>query len=117
MGKKVSRWGRGFWRELFSRSNAVVNTLAFISLIICAPFAAISLIALIYDIFYLGNGLKDPAVKLISIMVTAGAAGLAAGQFSKRTYTEMLGTVMPGIETSSRPAGIRGPKPSPPQGE
>ena len=72
------KWRRGFWREFFSRDNSVVNTMAVISLVICAPFAGISIIALIYDIFYLGHGLKDPSVKLISIMVSAGAAGLAA---------------------------------------
>lgn len=110
--KKAGKWGRGFWKELFSRSNVFVNTLAFLSLLICAPFAAIASLALIYDIFYLGNGLTDSAVKLISIMVGSGAAGLTAGQFSKRTYTEMLGTMPPG--ESSRPPGRRGPKP---QGE
>jgi hypothetical protein len=108
--KKQSKWRRGFWRELFSRDNSVVNTMAAISLLICAPFAVISIIALIYDIFYLGHGLKDTSVKLISIMVSAGAAGLAVGQFSKRTYTEMSG-ILP-VEGSSRPPGPRGPKPA-----
>ena len=113
------KWRRGFWREFFSRDNSVVNTMAVISLVICAPFAGISIIALIYDIFYLGHGLKDPSVKLISILVSAGAAGLTAGQFSKRTWTEMQGTVPPGVTIPgvSPPGPItRGPKPESPEG-
>lgn len=95
----MSKWGRGFWKELFSRDNSVVSTMAVIALVISAPIVALSCAALIYDIFYLGHGLKDPSVKLLIALITASTGGLAVSQFSKRTYTEMLG----------RPP--RGPKP------
>jgi hypothetical protein len=87
----MKKWGRGFWKELFSRDNSVVSTPVFVSLIICAPIVAFSLAALVYDVFMLGFGLTEPSVKLLSALIVAGAGGLAASQFSKRTYTEMLG--------------------------
>jgi hypothetical protein len=51
----------------------------------------LSCAALVYDIWVLGYGLTDPSVKLLIALITASTGGLAAGQFSKRTYTEMLG--------------------------
>ena len=99
------KWRRGFWKEFFSRDNSVVNTMAVIALVISAPIVALSCAALIYDIFYLGHGLKDPSVRLLMALITASTGGLAVSQFSSRTVTEMMGT-----EVSSRPPGIRGPK-------
>ena len=110
----MKKYRRGFWREFFSRDNSVVNTMAVISLVISAPVAAFSFASLFYDIFWLGHGLKDTSVRLLLGLITASTAGLGASQFSRRTYTEMLGTVVPGVEVSSRPPGKRGPKP---QGE
>lgn len=85
--------------------------MAVISLVISAPVAAISFASLGYDIFWLGHGLKDTSVRLLLGLITASTAGLGVSQFSKRTYSEMIGTVVPGIEVSSRPPGKRGPKP------
>jgi len=102
---------RGFWREFFSRDNSVVSTMAVISLVISAPIVALSCVALVYDIFWLGHGLKDTSVRLLLGLIVASTAGLGASQFSKRTYSEMIGTVVPGVEVSSRPPGQRGPKP------
>jgi len=99
------KWRRGFWKEFFSRDNSVVNTMAVIALVISAPIVALSCAALIYDIFYLGHGLKDPSVRLLMALITASTGGLAVSQFSSRTVTEMMGT-----EVSSRPPGTRGPK-------
>ncbi len=104
----MTKWRRGFFQELLSRDNSVVNTMAVVSLVVSAPIVALSCAALTYDIFYLGHGLKDPSVKLLIALITASTGGLAVSQFSKRTYTEMLG-VPPG--ESSRPPGPRGPKP------
>jgi hypothetical protein len=103
------KWGRGFWKEFLSRDNSVVSTMAVIALVISAPIIVLSCVALIYDIFYLGHGLKDPSVKLLIALITASTGGLTVSQFSKRTYTEMMGTIPP--EASSRPPGPRGPKP------
>ena len=100
----MKKWRRGFWKEFFSRDNSVVSTMAVISLVISAPIVALSCAALIYDIFYLGHGLKDPSVKLLIALITASTGGLAVSQFSKRTITEMMGTVPPG-------ENHRGPKP------
>ena len=104
----MTKWRRGFFQEFLSRDNSVVNTMAVIALVISAPIVALSCAALIYDIFWLGHGLKDPSVKLLIALITASTGGLAVSQFSKRTVTEMQGT-MPGA--SSRPPGPRGPKP------
>lgn len=106
----MTKWRRGFWQELISRDNSVVSTMAVISLVISAPIVALSCIALVYDIFYLGHGLKDPSVRLLMALITASTGGLAVSQFSRRTYTEMMGTMPPG--ESSRPPGPRGPKPA-----
>jgi hypothetical protein len=76
---------------------------------LCAPVVAVALAGSVYDIFILKFGLTEPTVKLLSAIIYAGAGGLAVSQFSKRTYTEMLGTMAPG--ESSRPPGRRGPKP------
>jgi|WetSurMetagenome_2_1015567.scaffolds.fasta_scaffold1171477_1 hypothetical protein len=100
---------RGFWRELLSRSNEYIDTMAIVALVISAPIVVLSCTALVYDIFYLGHGLKDTSVRLLLGLITASTGGLAVSRFSKRTYTEMLGT-MP-IGESSRPPGLRGPKP------
>lgn len=105
----MKKWRRGFWKEFFSRDNSVVSTMVVIALVISAPIVALSCAALVYDIFYLGHGLKDPSVKLLIALITTSTGGLAVSQFSKRTYTEMLGTMAPG--ESSRPPGRRGPKP------
>ena len=104
----MKNWRRGFWREFISRDNSVVNTMAVIALVISAPIVALSCAALVYDIFWLGHGLKDTSVKLLIALISASTGGLAVSQFSKRTYTEMLGTPPEG---SSRPPGPRGPKP------
>ena len=87
----MKRNGRGFWRELFSRDNSVVSTMAVISLVISAPVVALSGAALIYDIFWLGHGLKDTSVRLLLGLITASTGGLAVSQFSKRSMTEMMG--------------------------
>jgi hypothetical protein len=84
---------RGFWRELISRSNDVVSTMAVISLAIAAPIVGLSCGALVYDIFYLGYGLTDVSVKLLLGLIAAATGGLAVSQFSKRTLPEMLGKV------------------------
>ena len=102
----MTKWRRGFFQEFLSRDNSVVNTMAVIALVISAPIVALSCAALIYDIFWLGHGLKDPSVKLLIALISASTGGLAVSQFSKRTVTEMMGTV-----PSSRPPGPRGPKP------
>jgi hypothetical protein len=101
---------RGFWRELISRDNSVVNTMAIISLVISAPIIALSCAALIYDIWVLDYGLTDPSVKLLICLIGAATGGLSISQFSKRTYTEMSGILPSGGEESSRPPGPRGPK-------
>ena len=103
------KWRRGFLRELLSRDNSVVNTMAVIALVISAPIVALSCAALIYDIFWLGHGLKDPSVKLLIALISASSGGLAVSQFSKRTYTEMTG-ILPG--ESSRLTKPKGPKPA-----
>jgi uncharacterized membrane protein YraQ (UPF0718 family) len=99
---------RGFWKELISRSNQYVNTMAIISLVISAPIVLLSCIALIYDVFYLGHGLKDTSVRLLLGLITASTGGLAASQFSKRTYTEMIPNI-----TGKRPV----PDPNSSEGE
>jgi hypothetical protein len=99
----MKNFRRGFWKEFFSRDNSVVNTMAVIALVISAPIVVLSCAALIYDIFWLSHGLRDPSVKLLIALITASTGGLAVSQFSKRTVTEMM-----------RPPGTRGPKP---QGE
>ena len=106
----MKNWRRGFWLEFFSRDNSVVNSMTVVSLVISAPVAALSFASLFYDIFWLGHGLKDTSVRLLLGLVTASTAGLGASLFSKRTYTEMVGTVVPGVEVSARPPGKRGPK-------
>jgi hypothetical protein len=106
---------RGFWRELFSRSNKYVSTMAVISIFISAPIVVLSCAALIYDIFWLGHGLKDPSVKLLIALIGASTGGLAASQFSKRTYTEMTAGMPSG---SILPRGGEIPqKVKPPPGE
>ena len=101
---------QGFWRELFSRSNVWVSTMAFISLMIAAPFAAVSFGALIYDIFLLGHGLKgnDAAVYLLLGLISASTGGLAASQFSKRTMPEMLGRPPRGGGVKHPPPKLQG---------
>lgn len=109
---------RGFWKELFSRSNEWVSTMAFISLVISAPVATVALIALVYDIFWLAHGLKDTSVRLLLGLITASTGGLAVSQFSKRSVPEMMGTVgdtVPQFMPSGPPPGRA--KPAPPQGE
>jgi uncharacterized membrane protein YraQ (UPF0718 family) len=102
---------RGFWRELISRSNEWVSTPAVLALMISAPIVALSCVALIYDIFYLGHGLKDPSVRLLVCLISASTGGLAVSQFSKRTITEMQGTAPQGGTIPSR-----GPNPESPEG-
>lgn len=82
---------RGFWRELISRQNDVVSTMAVISLVIAAPIVALSCVSLVFDIFYLGYGLTDVSVKLLLGLIAAATGGLAVSQFSKRTVLEMFG--------------------------
>lgn len=82
---------RGFWRELFSRSNQYIDSMAILALVISAPIIVLSCTALIYDIFYLAHGLKDTSVRLLLGLITASTGGLAVSRFSKRTATEMLG--------------------------
>ena len=106
---------RGFWRELISRSNQYVNTMAIISLVISAPIVFLSCAALVYDIFYLGHGLKDTSVKLFIGLITASTGGLAASQFSKRTYTEMAG-IVPSAEGVIKKRPLPDPLPDPPGG-
>ena len=103
----MKKWGRGFWKEFFSRDNSVVSTMAVITLVISAPIVALSCAALIYDIFWLEHGLQDTSVKLLIALITASTGGLAVSQFSKRTITKMMGM---SPESSSRPPGPRGPK-------
>ena len=82
---------RKWFKELLKRSNAEVSAPVVLALCICGPIVAISCAALIYDIFWLGRGLKDTSVHLLGILITAGSGGLAASQFSKRTIPEMTG--------------------------
>ena len=105
---------RGFWRELISRDNSVVSTMAVISLMISAPVVAVSLAALVYDIFWLAHGLKDPSVRLLLGLITASTGGLAVSQFSKRSAMEMLGV---GPDTPFVPPGPlpSRAKPAPPE--
>jgi hypothetical protein len=110
-GVKMTSRYRGFWKELWSRSNEYVSTPAFLSVLLAAPVILISCIALIYEIFYLGHGLKDPAVKLLSVMITAATAGLGASQFSKRTFSEMMGR---GFEGDGKPPYTPPGPPRPP---
>lgn len=95
---------RGFWRECFSRDNSIVDSMVVVSLIITGPFAALALVSLAYDIFWLGYGLTEVSVKLFSVMVVAGAAGLGVSRFSRRTMTEMAGRVI-GDGPGSKPQG------------
>lgn len=110
---------RGFWRELISRSNANIDTMAIIALVISAPIVVLSCSALVYDIFYLGHGLKDTSVRLLLGLITASTGGLAASRFSKRTAYEMMGGMDMGGEPPYIPPGSPPPraKPAPPQGE
>ena len=96
---------RGFWREVISRDNSVVSTMAVISLMISAPVVAVSLAALIYDIFWLAHGLKDPSVRLLLGLISASTAGLAVSQFSKRSAMEMFGGHL--MDASRRGPGRR----------
>ena len=121
MAHLLNSFRRGFWRELVSRDNSVVSTMAVIALVISAPVVAVSLAALVYDIFWLAHGLKDPSVRLLLGLITASTGGLAVSQFSKRSVTEMLGEV-PGVTkddgvTPFVPPGSPPPKakPAPPQ--
>jgi len=102
---------RGFWREVLSRDNSMVDTMAVISLIISAPIVALACISLIYDIFYLGYGLTEVSVKLFTVLILAATGGLAASRFSKRTAVEMAGRV---LGEDEKPPLV---KPAPPQGE
>ncbi len=106
---------RGFWREIISRDNSVVSTMAVISLMISAPVVAVSLAALVYDIFWLAHGLKDPSVRLLLGLITASTGGLAVSQFSKRTVPEMMGTVGDAFVPPGPPPGRAAP--APPQGD
>jgi uncharacterized membrane protein YraQ (UPF0718 family) len=110
---------RGFWREAISRDNSVVSTMAVISLIISAPVVAVSIAALVYDIFWLAHGLKDPSVRLLLGLISASTAGLAVSQFSKRSAMEMFGGAPDGGQPPAAPVGDKPPraKPAPPQGE
>ena len=108
---------RGFWRELIGRSNEYIDTMAIIALVISAPIVVLSCTALIYDIFYLGHGLRDPSVRLLLGLVSASTAGLAASRFSKRTVSEMLGRdrdPSPYVPPGAPPGRAA---PAPPQGE
>ena len=103
---------RGFWRELISRSNQYVNTMAIISLVISAPIVLLSCIALWYDIFWLGHGLKDTSVRLLLGLIAASTGGLGISQFSKRTTVEMAGGMISNVTSKTR-----GPKPDTLEGE
>lgn len=111
---------RGFWREFISRSNEYIDTMAVVALVISAPIVALSCTALIYDIFYLGHGLKDTSVRLLLGLITASTGGLAASRFSKRTASEMMGRGADGFNAPPyvSPGPPRGrAAPAPPQGE
>jgi uncharacterized membrane protein YraQ (UPF0718 family) len=112
----VGKYRRGFWRELLSRDNSVVSTPAVISLVISAPVVAVSFAALVYDIFWLGHGLKDTSVKLLLGLITASTGGLAISMFAKRSAVEMIGASpdAPFVPPGPTPAKA---KPAPPQGE
>jgi hypothetical protein len=106
----MGKWRRGFWRELFSRDNNVVSTMAVIALVISAPVVAVALVALVYDIFWLAHGLKDPSVRLLLGLITASTGRLAVSQFSKRSIPEINGQVFGAVPSAPKA------KPAPPQG-
>jgi hypothetical protein len=76
-----------FWKEFFSGDNSKVNTMAVVSIFLAAPIVTLSLVALVYHIFYLHKGLDSPSVQLLVALITASTGGLAGSMYARSTFS------------------------------
>lgn len=70
--------------------------MAVIGVVLAAPVACISFLALMYDIFYLGKGLTGSAVQLLLGLLTAATGGLGVSMFSRTTMFSQVSSMASG---------------------